>query len=107
MRQQLESALARGEDGPALRLALGSRCLAEGDTEAAVEHLQAAVAQDVDYSAAWKTLGQALAQAGRVAEAEASYRQGIEVAERRGDRQAAKEMAVFLKRLRPRGSTEE
>jgi hypothetical protein len=34
-----------------------------------------------------------------VAEAQASYVRGIEVAERRGDHQAAKEMRVFAKRL--------
>jgi hypothetical protein len=44
-------------------------------------------------------LGQAQAAEGDTDAAAASYRCGIEVAQRRGDRQAAKEMGVFLKRL--------
>jgi hypothetical protein len=36
---------------------------------------------------------------GYVREAADAYRRGIEVAERRGDQQAAKEMRVFLKRI--------
>ena len=54
---------------------------------------------DPEYSAAWRALGQALTAAGRAAEAEQSYARGIEIAERRGDQQAAKEMRVFVKRL--------
>jgi hypothetical protein len=49
--------------------------------------------------AAWKLYGKALTEAGESGAAIEAYRQGIAVAERRGDRQAAKEMAVFLRRL--------
>ncbi len=44
-------------------------------------------------------LGQSLTAAGDRTEAAASYRRGIAVAEGRGDKQAAKEMQVFLRRL--------
>lgn len=37
--------------------------------------------------------------AGRQADALGTYRQGIAVAEGKGDKQAAKEMSVFAKRL--------
>ena len=57
---------------------------------------------DPDYSAAWKLYGKALTQAGRLDEARAAYGRGIEVAERKGDKQAAKEMRVFARRLEPR-----
>ena len=43
--------------------------------------------------------GKALTEAGDATQAMQTYRQGIEVAEKKGDKQAAKEMAVFLKRL--------
>ena len=104
----LEALLAKGGDGATLRLALSSRYLAAGDAKAAVMHAEAAVRLDPEYSAAWKALGRALVAAGREAEARTSYERGIEVAERRGDRQAANEMRVFSKRLggaaAPRGS---
>jgi len=96
----LEALLAKGGDGAALRLALASRFLDAGDAAAAVTHAEAAVRLDPEYSAAWKALGRALTVAGRRDEALRTYERGIEVAERRGDQQAAKEMRVFSKRLR-------
>ena len=96
----LERLLADGKDAPSLRFALASRYLAAGDAAAAVRHAEAAVGLDSQYSAGWKILGQAKAAAGDRAGAAASYERGIETADARGDRQAAKEMLVFLKRLR-------
>jgi predicted Zn-dependent protease len=101
----LEGLLAKGGDGAALRLALASRYLNEGNAAAAVRHAEAAVRFDPEYSAGWKTLGRALTAAGRTAEAQRSYEQGIQVAERRGDRQAANEMRVFSRRLQPTAAT--
>ena len=95
----LEALLTKGGDSATLRLALASRYLDAGDTAPAVKHAEAAVRIDPEYSAAWKALGRALTAAGRTAEAQAIYARGIEVAERRGDQQAAKEMRVFAKRL--------
>lgn len=86
-------------DGALLRFSLGSEYLKSADFEAAATHLRAAVEKDPGYSAAWKLLGRALAENGREEEALASYRRGIEVAEKKGDKQAAKEMAVFARRL--------
>lgn len=95
----LEALLAKGSDGATLRLALAARYLDAGNAEAAVRHAEAAVRLDAEYSAAWRALGQALAALGRAEEARQSYENGIAVAERRGDQQAAKEMRVFSKRL--------
>jgi Tfp pilus assembly protein PilF len=95
----LEALLAKGNDAPPLRFALATRYLAAGDAAAAVRHAQACVALDADYSAGWKVLGQAQTAAGEKLAAVQSYRRGIAVAETRGDKQAAKEMQVFLKRL--------
>lgn len=96
----LEALLAKGNDTAMLRLALSSRYLDAGDFESAVKHARAAVELDAEYSAGWKALGRALAAAGREVEARESYARGIEVAERRGDRQVANEMRVFSKRLK-------
>jgi cytochrome c-type biogenesis protein CcmH/NrfG len=57
---------------------------------------------DPNYSAAWKSLGNALAESGALNDALTAYRQGIRVAEMRGDKQAAKEMAVFARRVEKR-----
>ena len=100
----LEALLAQGNDAPGLRFALATRYLDVGDAAAAERHAEAAVALDATYSAGWKVLGQARAAAGDAAGAAESFRRGIEVADARGDRQAAKEMRVFLRRLEKRKS---
>jgi predicted Zn-dependent protease len=65
--------------------------------------LQAAVSNDPAYSAAWKLLGKALSESGEIDAAKTAYANGIEAAKRKGDKQAAKEMAVFLRRLEKNG----
>lgn len=96
---KLEGLLAQGQDTALLRYGLGAEYLKQNQPESAVAHLQRAVAHDPQYSAAWKLLGQALANSGHAAEAIAAYTDGLRVAQAKGDKQAAKEMAVFLKRL--------
>ena len=54
---------------------------------------------DPSYSAAWKLLGKACAEGGDAAGAADAYRRGIAAATAKGDRQAAKEMGVFLRRI--------
>ncbi len=95
MIENLHGMLERGIDSALLRYSLGNEFLKIGDAEAAIAHLRQALAFDNEYSAAWKGLGKALANAGRHAEAVTVFGEGIEVAERRGDVQAAKEMGVF------------
>ncbi|MBN1238677.1 MAG: hypothetical protein JXB36_09250 [Gammaproteobacteria bacterium] len=99
MTQNLEALIAQGSDGAPIRFALASRYAAAGDIERALEHAEVAVRIDADYSAAWKLLGKLRSEAGKREQAIDAYRQGILVAEKRGDQQAAKEMKVFLKRL--------
>jgi predicted Zn-dependent protease len=97
--QNLEKMLASGKDNALLRFSLGNEYLKIGEAGTAAAHLRAAVAHDANYSAAWKLLGKALGEAGRLAEALDAYRDGIDVAEKKGDKQAAKEMAVFARRI--------
>lgn len=96
----LEAMLARGQDSALLRYSIGNELLKLDQFEKALAHLASAVRQDPNYSAAWKLYGKGLAQAGRNTEAVEALTQGIEVAEGKGDAQAAKEMRVFLKRAR-------
>ena len=100
---RFEGLLAAGKDGALLRFGLGQQYLGAGNAERAVEHLRAAVSFDAGYSAAWKLLGKALVEAGQPDEAAQAYRKGIAVAEEKGDKQAAKEMNVFLRRLEKAG----
>ena len=95
----LEAMLARGQDSALLRYSLGGEYLKLNQPDKAAEHLRQAVAKDPKYSAAWKLLGKALADAGQKDKAIKAYEDGIKVAEEKGDIQAAKEMTVFLKRL--------
>ncbi|MGH8378156.1 MAG: tetratricopeptide repeat protein [Gammaproteobacteria bacterium] len=96
----LEQMLVAGRDSATLRFGLGKAYLDAGDAANAVKQLQHALVFDPDYTAAWKLCGRALAESGNTQEAVAAYEQGIRVAGKRGDRQAQKEMQVFLQRLR-------
>jgi Tfp pilus assembly protein PilF len=95
----LEKLLAAGKDSPLLRFSLGMEYLKAHDAAMAVAHLRSALQQERSYSAAWKLLGQALTELGQTSEALQTYRTGIAVAEDRGDKQAAREMLVFARRL--------
>ena len=95
----LEKMLAAGNDSAMLRFTLGKLCFDQSESGKAIEHLRAAVQHDPSYSAAWKLLGRALADAGLQDDAMETFRRGIAVAEEKGDKQAVKEMQVFLRRL--------
>ena len=91
--------LESGRDSALLRFSLGNEYLKCGEAVRAIEHLRAAVAEQPDYSAAWKLLGRALESNAEFASALAAYNEGAAVAERKGDKQAAREMGVFARRL--------
>ena len=99
IRERLEQLLAGGKDNALLRFTLGNEYLNGHDAASACVHLKRALEHDPEYSAAWKLYGRALAESGLPNDALAAYRHGIEVAERKGDKQAAKEMQVFARRL--------
>jgi predicted Zn-dependent protease len=109
MQDSLSARLRRQLDGPRdgalLRFSIGNALVAEGDAAAAAEAFRAATGFDPHYSAAWKLLGTALEASGDNYGAEQAWERGIAVAEGRGDTQAAKEMQVFLRRLRKRIAT--
>ena len=97
--ESLEKMLGGPRDGALLRFSLGNEYLKAGDPVQAGKCFQEAVDRDSQYSAAWKALGKALAEAGDASGALAAYERGITVAEAKGDIQAAKEMKVFARRL--------
>ena len=106
MRERLEKLLAQGRDNALLRFGLGDACLKEHDAEQAAVHLAQATQQQPGYSAAWKLLGKALQQLGRLDAAQAAWTTGVTVAQQQGDLQAVKEMTVFVKRLQKQQAAE-
>jgi tetratricopeptide (TPR) repeat protein len=99
MTSPLEKLIGTPRDGALLRYSLGLEYQKAGQLDKALEHLREALKRDPLYSAAWKTLGRVLTDLERPEEALQAYRQGIEAAGRKGDRQAEKEMSVFARRL--------
>ncbi|OGI37422.1 MAG: hypothetical protein A2V91_04215 [Candidatus Muproteobacteria bacterium RBG_16_64_10] len=99
MLNKLEAMLAGGQDNALLRFSLGSEHLKAKQLDQAIEHFRKCLQRESKYSAAWKLLGQALTEAGQSEEAVKVYEEGMRVAEAKGDKQAVKEMGVFLRRL--------
>jgi predicted Zn-dependent protease len=97
--ENFEKMLEQGRDSALLRYSLGNEYLKADNPCNAIIHLREAVRQEPKHSASWKLLGKALAETGDLEGALEAYRQGISVAEQKGDIQAAKEMGVFLRRL--------
>jgi predicted Zn-dependent protease len=97
---RLRAQLGGPRDGALLRFSLGNALLGHGDAVGAATAFREAVEFDANYSAAWKMLGRALGDNGDSTAAIAAFEQGIDIARARGDEQAAREMAVFLRRLR-------
>lgn len=102
--EALEKMLAKGMDNALLRFGLGKAHLDAGKAAQAAEHLQRCVAFDPGYSAAWKLLGKALQAEGDIEAARQAWQQGIAAAQAKGDKQAEKEMSVFLRKLDKQGS---
>jgi len=101
---RLRAQVGGPRDGALLRFSLGQALLGNGDAAGAAVALREAVGFDPGYSAAWKLLGRALADSGDAPGAVEAFERGVEIAQARGDVQAAKEMAVFLARLRKAAS---
>ncbi len=99
MLESLEKMLAKGVDNSLLRFGLGKGYLDLKDNAKAAEHLQKCVEFDPKYSAAWKLLGKAQLGLNNLTSARMTWEKGIEAAQAHGDKQAEKEMTVFLKKL--------
>ncbi|MBQ54959.1 MAG: hypothetical protein CMK72_08660 [Pseudomonadaceae bacterium] len=99
MLESLEKMLVKGVDNALLRFGLGKGYLDAGDYARAIEHLQRCVAFDPNYSAAWKLLGKALQADGQTDAARNAWEQGVAAAQAHGDKQAEKEMSVFIRKL--------
>jgi len=97
--ESLNKLIGTPRDNAMLRLTLARLLAARSELVEATAHLEAALRMDDGYTAAWKELGQVHLQANDPEGAGQAWRQGIEKARANGDKQAEKEMTVFLKRL--------
>ena len=97
--EKLRAMCGGPRDGALLRMSIANALLAQGDTSDAIAELREALRFDGGYSAAWKLLGKTLTETGDSAAAINAYQAGIAAAVERGDKQAEKEMTVFLRRL--------
>jgi uncharacterized protein HemY len=86
-------------DNAMLRLTLARLLAANDEFGPAETHLAAAVGMDRKYTAAWKELGKVRQQRGNPAGAAEAWQEGVRQALANGDKQAEKEMTVFLKRI--------
>ena len=97
--ESLEKLLGTPRDGALLRFSLGMEFLKADNAAKATGYLRDAVARDPGYSAAWRALGKALEAAAQPDAALEAYRSGIAAAQKKGDKQAEKEMTVFARRI--------
>jgi Tfp pilus assembly protein PilF len=97
--KSLERMIESGRDSAMLRLTLAGVLIQDQQFDSAATHLESALEQDPNYTAAWKALGKLRNQMQQTDAALAAWQQGIKVAQNNGDKQAEKEMGVFVKRL--------
>jgi predicted Zn-dependent protease len=95
----LEQRLAEGRDSALLRFGLGKGLLDDRNPQRAILHLREAIKQDPFYSAAWAQIGRCELQLGNRVAAIEAWSRGYGVAKSRGDEQAKRQMAVWLKRV--------
>ena len=84
---------------PFPRYGLAMQLRSDGRLEDAIAELAILVEKFPGYVPGHHQLGISLEQAGRIEEARAAYRAGIESAKRSGNRHAAEEMAAALQML--------
>jgi Tfp pilus assembly protein PilF len=99
-RAQIEEMLRDDpEDDGFLRYCLAMEYLSEGSDDKALGCFRELLSAKPDYVPAYLQLGQLLNRRGDDEEAKAIFRQGIAVAQEKGDQHAAGEMAGFLATL--------
>jgi predicted Zn-dependent protease len=98
-RQKIEAMLRDAPEDVFLRYSLALEMENEGDCEGGIDILQDLARATPSYVPAYHMAGRHLAKHGRIAEARAALREGIEEARRQGESHAAGEMAEFLASL--------
>ncbi len=102
-REKIEAMLADDPQDVFLRYSLAMELDKEGENTASLEKLAELYRESPPYVPAYFMAGQQLVRLGRVEEARAVLRDGIEAARTQGDSHAAGEMSEFLTSLGPLG----
>jgi hypothetical protein len=98
-REKIEAMLADDPGDTFLRYSLAMELDKEGVHDRSLEGLRGLMADQPAYVPAFFMAGQQLARLGRIEDARAVLRQGIEEARRQGNAHAAGEMSEFLASL--------
>jgi Flp pilus assembly protein TadD len=98
--ERFEAQLAHGSDSALLRLSIAQQLSTAGRFADAISHLQRALLLNPAYTAVWSALGIAFEKHGDPERAIQTYESGIDTAKNNGDKQAERQMTVFLNRLR-------
>lgn len=98
-RERIERLLDTDPKDVFLRYALALEWVSEGELDRGLEILSALMAAPPHYVPAFHMAGRHLAAAGRIEEARAALRDGIELARVQGESHAAAEMAELLMSL--------
>jgi predicted Zn-dependent protease len=97
--ETLQKLIGGPRDSALLRMTIATALLQKDRRPEAEEHLAEATAMDPAYTAAWKQLGKLRLSLDNTDGARQAWEAGLEAARKNGDKQAEKEMQVFLKRL--------
>jgi thioredoxin-like negative regulator of GroEL len=98
-RARIEAMLADDPRDPFLRYSLALELAKEGEHERSLEGLRGLALDSPPYVPAFFMAGQQLTKLGRIEEARAVLRDGVEEARRQNNSHAAGEMAEFLASL--------
>lgn len=96
---QLKQLIGTARDSAVLRMTIAKLLMQQRKPGEAAEQLTAALEMDAGYSAAWKELGKVRLAMDDPEGAAQTWSNGIRKAREQGDKQAEKEMSVFLRRL--------
>ena len=103
--ERFETQLAEGNDSAILRLSIAQQLSTATRFDEAIGHLQRALLLNPLYTAVWLALGQAFEKTGNATRAIGTYKSGIETAKKNGDKQAERQMGVYLSRSLKAGQT--
>lgn len=97
--EALKKLIGTGRDSALLRMTIATALLGQDNPQEAEKHLGDAAKMDPAYTAAWKQLGKVRLSLNDPDSARQAWQSGIEAARGNGDKQAEKEMTVFIRRL--------
>lgn len=97
--EALEKLLAKGTDNALLRMGLALAYHRRGELERARGHVERALLHQPGFAAAGRLRGLVALEQGEPAVAAEAFAQALDAAQRQGERQLERELAVRLKRL--------